>query len=304
MSAAGAVQTKRSHFPDRPGGICKRADVANEIPSLRTGYHYTRRRHATADEDTMKFDRRNAIGKAGERFVESFVEEELQFAFRGIGAPDLGIDGEIELLDAARSTTGGLLKVQVKTTKRSLVGKKRIRVPFDEEHLDYFDSLTVPPILTVVSLHDRRIWWKPILHKENYRGDRGGWGIVLDGDKDALTRWSGVTLRMIGERSNAMIASYLLEEVDQQLADMDEAEEANAFDVVTLGSWAQTLSQIDRTMRDVRCLLRYERRYTEKITAIEANETSIRARIATRKSFFQERDQSELLNISRWGDED
>ena len=104
----------------------------------------------------VEFHSRNQIGQEGERLVESFVEEELKFVYRKVGDPDIGIDGEIETLNAARSSTGGFLKVQVKTTEEPLIGK-RIRVSFDEEHLDYFDSLTVPPILAVVSLADKAI---------------------------------------------------------------------------------------------------------------------------------------------------
>ena len=88
----------------------------------------------------MQFHSKNATGKAGERFVETFVEETLNWVYRKVGEPDIGIDGEIEILGKDRVSSGGLIKVQVKTTKTSLKGQ-RIRVPFDEAHLDYFASL-------------------------------------------------------------------------------------------------------------------------------------------------------------------
>lgn len=251
----------------------------------------------------MQYHARNATGKAGERLVEKFVEETLNFAYRKVGEPDIGIDGEIEILDKNRTSTGGFVKIQVKTVKESLSGR-RIRVPFDEAHLDYFASLTVPPILTVVSLAEQRIWWKPILHKDNYRGPRGGFRISLNPSTDELTRFSGIVLRMIGQRSNAMIARYLIEEVEEHLDDIDETEAGGEYDVVTAEAWAQTIHSIERTMRDAKCLLRYERRYSDEITAIETRFSKAVERIDARKSWFEEYEIGDLLKERYWGDDD
>lgn len=249
----------------------------------------------------MQFHARNATGKSGERLVERFVEDILNFAYRKVGEPDIGVDGEIEILDGSRSSTGGFVKVQVKTVTESL-SDRRIRIPFHEDHLDYFASLTVPPILTVVSLADQKIWWKPILHKDNYRGPRGGFGISLHPKTDELTRFSGIVLRMIGQRSNAMIARYLIEEVEEHLDDMDETEASGNYDLVTAESWAQTVHLIERTMRDAKCLLRYERRYSNEITAIETRFSKAIERIDARKSWFGEYECSDLLKERYWGD--
>ncbi len=195
------------------------------------------------------------------------------------------------------------MKVQVKTVRESL-NDQRIRVPFDEYHLNYFASLTIPPILTVVSLADKKIWWKPILHKDNYRGPRGGFDISLHPRTDELTRFSGIVLRMIGERSNAMIARYLIEEVEEHLDDMDETEAGGEYDVVTAEAWAQTIHSIDRTMRDAKCLLRYERRYSDEITAIETRFSKAIERTEARKSWFEEYGVGDLLKERYLGDED
>lgn len=251
----------------------------------------------------MQFDSRNKTGKAGERFVETFVEETLGFAYRKTSAPDIGIDGEIELLDKTGMGTGGFLKVQVKTTAASPPGS-RLRVPLDEDHLDYFAALTVPPILAVVSLPDGKIWWKPIVNKENYRGSKGGFGVTLDLRTDEMTRSSASILRMIGNRSNAIIAKYLLEEVEDRLSDMSEAEAAGNFDYVTADSWAGSIRVLDRTLRDADCLLRYERRYSDEITAIEEKYGRLREALAARKWWFTENEIGELLTEHRWGDDD
>lgn len=251
----------------------------------------------------MQFHSTNKIGKSGERAVETFVEDTLNFAYRRTDKPDIGIDGEIEILDANGVGTGGLLKVQVKTMAAAPT-RKRIRVPLDEDHLDYFAALTVPPVLMVVSLAAQKIWWKPILHKDNYLGAKQGYGVTLDLHADKLTRHSGPILQMIGNRSNAMIAKYLLEEMEAHLADMDEVEAGGEYDYITADNWAATLRNVDRTMRDASCLLRYERRYSAEITAIEDRFDTLRAVIAVRKDWFNAHSVRELLTEPRWGDED
>lgn len=250
----------------------------------------------------MQFHSKNATGKAGERFVETFVEEELKWAYRKAGEPDIGIDGEIEILGRNRASSGGLIKVQVKTTEKSLKGQ-RIRVPFDEAHLDYFASLNVPPILAVVSLADRQLWWKPILHKSHHKGPRGGFRVILDPKSDRMTAFSGAVLRMIGQRSNAIIAKYLIKEVAEELEDMDELRRSGNYDIVSAESWAQTIRDFDPTMRDAECLLRYERRYSAEITAIEALFADVAERIRDWKGWFEEGGMKDLLTPGYWGEE-
>ncbi len=250
----------------------------------------------------MEFHSRDAIGKAGERLVETFIEENLNFIYRRTNSTDIGIDGDIEILDENRNSTGGFIKVQVKTTKYSLVGKN-IQIFFDEKHLDYFSSLTVPPILSIVSLADKRIWWKPILHKENYRGPKGGFGIKLDPISDELTEKSRYILQMIGQRSNAIIAKYLLEEVEQYLDNIDKMENEIEYDQITLEFWAQNISYIKIMMREAKCLLKYERRYSDEISITEDKFTMLIYRIDSRERWFGNKGYGHLLENKYYTDD-
>lgn len=244
-----------------------------------------------------KFDWRNEIGRGGERRVEAFISEKLRFGYRKVGAPDIGIDGEIEIAKGSeRTSTGGLLKVQVKATEESILKKRTFRFSIDEEHLDYFATLVVQPILMVVSITDDAIWWKPILYKSHYKGPRGGYGITFDTKADRLTAFSASFLRMLGNRSNAMIARYIVEEVEERLDDMDERREADNFDWVTTGIWGEYLVQAAASLRDAECLLRYERRYSEEITAIEERYHMAVERVEVWREFFKERGIEEQLN--------
>lgn len=234
------------------------------------------------------FDWRQRIGKAGERRVGQFVEETLKLAYRKVGDPDIGVDGMIEFADHDEVSSGGLLAVQVKATEESLIGKTSFRHALDEAHLDYFAKLVVQPILAVVSLADDAIWWKPILHKSNYLGPRAGYGITFHTGIDRLSELSKPLLKMLGERSNAMIAGFILEEVEGRLTEMDHAHDAGDFDVVTTESWGQSLSLMRNSLRDCECLLRYERRYSDEITAIEIRYHAAVERRELWRSFFKD----------------
>lgn len=246
----------------------------------------------------MKFHFRDKIGKSGERFFERFVEEELGFAYRKVGSPDIGVDGEIETLDAKRSSTGGFLKVQVKTTEESYVNRP-IKIALDEEHLDYFSSLTVPPILVAISLKDEAIWWKPILGKDNYRGRRGGFGVSFDPLQDRLTQSSSTLIRLMAERSNGIIAKYLLEEANNTLDDIEAEIDSDQFDIVAVDSWGYQMQQIDRAMKDVSCLMRYERRITDEILAVKVSFEDTVERILDRKRWFSEHGVDDYLTMDR-----
>ena len=243
----------------------------------------------------MKFDWRHSVGKSGERKVEAFVEDKLRFVYRRIGQPDIGIDGEIETLDTNRRSTGGLLMVQVKATEGSLQGRSTFRIGLDEKHMDYFASLVVQPILAVVSLADDAIWWKPILGKSHYERPDTSYRLIFDVQTDRLTENSGKYLRMLGERSNAMVAKYILEEVEAHLSDMDEKRASDDYDYVTAEIWAQMLTSCGRSLQDALCLLRYERRYSEEITAIEESYRDIVERVAVWREWFKEYEIEGLL---------
>ncbi|NIJ41524.1 hypothetical protein FHS78_001814 [Parvibaculum indicum] len=242
----------------------------------------------------MKFAPSQKIGRQGQRFVESFVEEKLGFIYRPVDEVDIGVDGEIEILDAERMSTGGLLKVQVKTSKESNTGNK-IGVYFDEKHMDYYSSLVVPPILVVVSLADEDLWWVPILGKNVYRKAKKNFYISLDAEEDRMTKSSARLIRMIGEQSNGIIAKYIIEEIEQQLSDINVQEESGDFDRISLSFWADTLLLAEKNMRDAACLLRYERRCSHEIDSIMRRYEDIALGIDSRKRWFFENGCEDLL---------
>lgn len=244
----------------------------------------------------MIFDWRQSIGKSGERRVESFIEDELNFTYRKVGPPDIGIDGIIEIADLDRKSTGGMLAVQVKATSFSLYGKKSISLSLDEAHLDYFSSLVITPIIAIVSIADNKIWWKPLLHKDNYKSARSGYTIKFHRESDRLTKLSGQALTMLGNQSNAMIAGYLIDEAKDRLVEMDELYFSELYDSVTLDIWAQSIAYMMVTLREAHCLLRYERRYSNEISGIEKKYSIIMYEISEWKKRISEHGYGTLVD--------
>ncbi|MGX7744020.1 DUF4365 domain-containing protein [Rhodopseudomonas parapalustris] len=236
----------------------------------------------------MQFDWRQRIGRIGERRVASFVEEKLKFGYRKVGEPDIGVDGEIEIADENLKSTGGLLKVQVKATAESFKGRASLRIPIDEKHLDYFASLMVQPILAVVSIKDDVILWKPILHKNHCKGPRSGFGITLHSKADRLTKRSARFLKMLGERSNAIIAKYIIEEAEELLSDMDSQFSTGEYDTITADIWSETLASVQSSLRDARCLLLYERRHSDEIKKTDERFDEVVGRVQNWRRWFIE----------------
>ena len=251
----------------------------------------------------MRYYPTERTGKSGERLFETFIEDELKFIYRKATPPDIGIDGEIETLDVFGLSTGGFIKVQIKTMEAK-PDRPRVRVAIDEPHLDYFSSLTSPPILALVSLDDDAIWWQPIVAKEHYAGPRGGFGVSFDLARDRLTKSAGSDLRLVAERSNAMIARTLIEAVSGSLYEMTDTIEGGNFDLVDADHWAYLIRCHERTMKDAACLLKYERRQTKEIDSIVDLQGEVEMQILERRQWFSDFDADDLLRDARWGDDD
>ncbi|WP_375395586.1 hypothetical protein [uncultured Sphingomonas sp.] len=72
----------------------------------------------------------------------------------------------------------------------------------------------------------------------------------------------------MAERSNAVVAGSLIGAVSQSLTEMNEAVETGTFDFIDVDHWASLIRRYERTIRDVDCLLKYERRATPEIALV------------------------------------
>jgi hypothetical protein len=105
---------------------------------------------------TKKYTTNNATGDAGQYLVGAVVSSELEWAYRNQPIADIGIDGEIEVIDNEEST-GDIVKVQIKSTKED-------EVPFStsipRNDYEYWKLLSVPVIVCRAVLPEREVYWK------------------------------------------------------------------------------------------------------------------------------------------------
>lgn len=68
---------------------------------------------------------------------------------------------------------------------------------------------------------------------------------------------------------------------------MDYQLSTRGFDSITAHLWAEGLASIKSSLRDAKCLLRYERRYTEEIVKVEERSSDTADRLAPWREWFR-----------------
>jgi len=108
-----------------------------------------------------KYTERDAIGAAGESFVSYLINKNYGWPYRNLSA-DLGLDGEIEVIDRTESSERKIIRVQVKTHK-SLPNKDPISEGgIKKSDIFYWKLFQLPVILVVVDLSTNTAFWRHI----------------------------------------------------------------------------------------------------------------------------------------------
>ena len=101
----------------------------------------------------------NLTGEAGEFFVGFTVLHELKWIYRRKPF-DIGIDGEIEIVNDDGISSGKIIMVQVKSTDNSTL--PNISISLEKRHVHYWKELSLPVIICVVVLSQKKVYWIPI----------------------------------------------------------------------------------------------------------------------------------------------
>ena len=99
----------------------------------------------------------NSTGNAGEYFVGGVVSSELGWVYRNQPIADIGIDGEIEIIDDEGDSTGEIIKVQVKSTSTEDLPASRY---VQHNDFEYWRLLSVPVIVCLVLVDEREGYWR------------------------------------------------------------------------------------------------------------------------------------------------
>lgn len=107
------------------------------------------------------FSKTSSVGEAGVGVVVNAVKTKMRWIYREQTAVDIGIDGEIEIVNPGETSTGILIKVQVKSTEKINL-KQKISVPIERSHLNYWQKLQLPVIILLVDVQQEKAYWLPI----------------------------------------------------------------------------------------------------------------------------------------------
>lgn len=123
------------------------------------------------------------LGSMGVRIVDAIVHEQLRYLFRAREKRDLGIDGEIELVDEQdekRRGTGRLIAVQIKCGLSFFgeVDGDAFVYRGESKHLEYWSDFSLPVIIVICHPETREAYWTEFNHVAAERTGKG-WKIRI-----------------------------------------------------------------------------------------------------------------------------
>jgi len=101
------------------------------------------------------------LGELGVRLVEAAIHDEMKWIFRVKRKLDVGVDGEIEMVNADRKATGRLIAAQVKCGDSYLKKRSRDGIWYHGEisHLNYWLRQLAGNFVSLIENRIRRPYW-------------------------------------------------------------------------------------------------------------------------------------------------
>ena len=127
-----------------------------------------------------KYSEETETGELGVRLVEAAVHDELGWIFRVKRKADVGIDGEIELVNERREATGRLISVQIKCGSSYQPKSKRKEFVYrgDLDHLEYWLGHSLPVIVVLCDPITKHCHWVEVTASTAIRL-KNGWKLTL-----------------------------------------------------------------------------------------------------------------------------
>lgn len=118
------------------------------------------------------------FGAMGVRIVDTIVHDALHHLFRPRERRDLGIDGEIELVDESdekRRGTGRLIAVQIKCGLSffSEIDGDSYVYRGESKHLEYWSDFSLPVLIIICHPYTKEAYWSEFSHVAAERLDKG-----------------------------------------------------------------------------------------------------------------------------------
>ena len=114
----------------------------------------------------MEYPKRSVNGDSGEYLVAHKITRLFSWPCRLLSV-DLGVDAEMEIMDEAGSSTGDIIKIQIKSFEE-ITSELSKSIYVYERHIDYWKRFCLPVIICCVDLKNEKIYWKQITATESF----------------------------------------------------------------------------------------------------------------------------------------
>ncbi|CAJ0774959.1 DUF4365 domain-containing protein [Ralstonia chuxiongensis] len=205
----------------------------------------------------MKYALEKASGDAGEFFFAYKIASVLRWPCRLFDI-DIGIDAQVEIINADRTSTGRFVAFQIKATSNDT----QTDVLVSAKHLAYWRALELPVFVVLVNLSTRRMYLHRVAVDRDYpTTPANSVRIVFDLKKDRFQPNSGDVIAQAAEESAlAHIRRHLArvhtaaEQIRSSIADMEDA--PSPTDLIDLmnerGQWKEELAQASALVHALR----------------------------------------------------
>lgn len=217
----------------------------------------------------MKYSYTNIIGDAGEHLVAAKIIKLFGFPCRLMGI-DIGIDAEIEIIDAEYKSTGQFLKCQIKTTL-----SKDFSICLQEKHILYWNSINIPIVVFLVHLTEEKIYWHCIKNIKEYEKSNSGVTVKFD-TTNILKKSSKKTFIQLVHIKSFEEIRKIYEEL-YEIAHKDKVEllDTKNYDYFTVEHFVRNLlkieydlSKVKKLQRRNKSLIKVDEEYLEKLDEI------------------------------------
>jgi hypothetical protein len=127
----------------------------------------------------MQVSRSDVVAREGVHFVGYQTARELGWVFREQPMPEYGIDAQLELVHAGR-TSGNLIAVQIKSGRSYFTRSDEIGFLYygRPEHLEYWSAYAIPVVIVLYDPSAHEAYWQAVTDESVTRTEHG-WHITI-----------------------------------------------------------------------------------------------------------------------------
>jgi hypothetical protein len=127
----------------------------------------------------MQVSRSDLVAREGVHFVGYQTVRELGWVFREQPIPEYGIDAQLELVQAGK-TSGNLIAVQIKSGRSYFTRSDEIGFLYygRPEHLEYWSAYAIPVVIVLYDPSVQEAYWQAVADESVTRTEHG-WHIAI-----------------------------------------------------------------------------------------------------------------------------